>query len=199
MDLYISRAQLNYSKKYTKRALDDYLVILSSGDSSKLYLKRIGIGYSYNLQPKEAIYYLLKAYKIDSSDYETCSYLGQCYFKLKDMKNSIYYYNRVIKILTPVNAQLGLTYTLYAESQKSNGMYKDAIASYLKALEINPYPNIYMIIANLYDEKLNDRKNAIYYYQKYLDNLETFKISFSPEYVETIKKRLEFLKNNPAK
>ncbi|MGD0341395.1 MAG: hypothetical protein ABSA76_06790 [Bacteroidales bacterium] len=44
IDLYIRRAQLYYIKHYTKRALDDYLVDLASGDSSKLYLKRIGIG-----------------------------------------------------------------------------------------------------------------------------------------------------------
>ena len=56
-----------------------------------------------------------------------------------------------------------------------------------------------MIIANLYDEKLKDRKNAIYYYQKFLDNLETLKMNFSPKYIETIKKRLEFLKNSPTK
>jgi tetratricopeptide (TPR) repeat protein len=113
LDLYLRRATLYYSKHYTKRALDDYMVILSSGDSSKIYLKRIGIGYCNNLQPGEAVSYLLKAYKKDSSDYETCSYLGQSYFKMKDLKNSIYYYGREIEILTPVNLQLGLTYILY--------------------------------------------------------------------------------------
>lgn len=199
MDLYVSRAQLYYSKRYTKKALDDYLVLLSSGDSSKLYLKRIGIGYCNNLQPKEAIFYLLKAYKIDSLDYETCSYLGQSFYKIKDMKSSITFYKKVIEILTPVNAQLGYTYSLYAESQKSNGMYKEAIASFLKSQQINNNPNNYMIIANLYDEKLKDRMNAINYYQKYLDNLGTFKVKSAPEYVETIKKRLEYLKNNPIK
>jgi len=199
MDLYARRAQLYYSKNYTKRALDDYLVILASGDSSEIYLKRAGIGYSYNLQPREAIIYLLKAYKTDSSDYETCSFLGQCYYKIKDMKNSIYYYNRVIKILTPVNLQLGLTYVLYAESQKSNVMYQDAIASYLKAQSIKSDPNIYMIIANIYDEKFNDKEKAIYYYQKFLDNFKNSKMNFTPDYVETIKKRLEFLKKNPTK
>jgi len=101
-DLYVRRAQLNYSKNYTKRAMDDYLVLLASGDSSKLYLKRAGIGYSYNLQPKEAIKYLLLAYKADSSDYETCSYVGQSYYKIREMDSSIYYYNKVQRILRPI-------------------------------------------------------------------------------------------------
>jgi tetratricopeptide (TPR) repeat protein len=197
MDLYISRANLYWAKKITKRALDDYTVLVSSGDSSKLYLKRIGIGYCFNLQPKVAISWLLKAYNVDSLDFETCSYLGQSYFKVKDMKNSIYFYNREIAILGPVNAQLGLTYNSNAESQKSYGRYKDAIASYLNADRINSSFMNYLYIANLYDEKLNDTPNAIIYYEKYLEMLKATKMGFSPDYIETINKRLDYLKNPP--
>ena len=177
-DLYIRRAQINYSKNYTKRAMDDYLVLLASGDSSKLYLKRTGIGYSYNLQPKEAIRYLLLAYKVDSADYETCSFLGQCYYKIKDMKNSIYYYKKVQDILRPIYSQVGLTHYLCADSQRDNGSYRDAIASYLKAYAINSDPNINMIIANIYDEKLNNKERAITYYQRFLNNQKSSKIKF---------------------
>jgi tetratricopeptide (TPR) repeat protein len=198
MDLYIRRAQLNYAKYYTKRALDDYLVVLASGDSSELYIKRIGIGYSYNLQPREAIAYLLKAYRIDSTDYETCSYLGQCYFKVKDLKSSVYYYRKTIDILMPVNRQLGLTYVLYAESQKGNEEFKNAIASYLKGYAINPDPNLLMIIANMYDEKLKNKERAIYYYQRFLNTHKGSKTKFRPEYIEKIRKRLEFLKKPVA-
>ncbi len=51
LSLYSLRAQIYYLRNYTKRALDDYMVILASGDSSELILKRIGIGYCNNLQP----------------------------------------------------------------------------------------------------------------------------------------------------
>lgn len=196
IELYTRRAQLYYLKHYTKRALDDYLVILASGDSSKLYLKRIGIGYSYNLQPKEAILYLLKAYKSDSTNYETCSYLGQCYFKIKNMSKSVYYYKKALDILTPVNTQLGLTYVLCAESQKGNENFMDAIDSYLKAYSINSDPNFNMIIANIYDEKLKNIDKAIYYYQRFLNTQKNSKMKFTPKYIEKVKKRLEFLKIN---
>jgi tetratricopeptide (TPR) repeat protein len=199
MDLYIRRAQLYYIKHYTKRALDDYLVVLASGDSSKLYLKRIGIGYNYNFQPSEAIFYLLKAYKSDSTDFETCSFLGQCYLKINDMNNSVYYYKKALGILTPLNTQIGLTYELCAESLKGNGSNKEAIDNYLKAYSINSDPNIYMIVANLYDEKLNNRDMAISYYQKFLLNYKSSKMFFPPEYIEKVDKRLKFLKENPTK
>jgi len=199
MDLYIRRAQINYSKNYTKRALNDYLVLLASGDSSKLYLKRAGIGYSYNFQPKEAIKYLLLAYKTDSSDYETCSFLGQSYFKIRNMDSSIYYFNKVQKILRPIYSQVGLTHYLIADSQKEKGSYRDAIASYNKAYAINSDPNINMVIANIYDEKLNNKERAITYYQRFLNTVKSSKTKFPPSYFEKIEKRLEYLKNSPAK
>jgi tetratricopeptide (TPR) repeat protein len=198
-DLYIRRASLYYAGHYTTSALDDYLAVLSSGDSSKLYLKRIGIGYCNNFQPREAIIYLLKAYNEDSSDYETCSYLGQSYYRLKDMKNSIYFYEKEIELLSPVIKQLGLTYILSGESQKDNGMYQKAIASYKKSLGFKPDVNIYLIIANLYDEKLKDSDKAIYYYQKFLDNQKSATMYFTPEYSKTIRQRLEYLKTYPVK
>lgn len=196
MDLYVRRAHLYYARNYRKRALDDYMVILASGDSSRLYLKRIGIGYSYNLQPHEAIPYLLKAYQSDSSDYETCSYLGQSYFKIKDMQKSKYYYNRAVSILKPVKQQLGMTYILYGDSQSGAADYKGSIDSYLKAHAEWPDPNNLIKIANVYDEKLNDRVKAISYYQMYLDEIKVTAIPVGSQYLEAVKKRLEFLKKS---
>ncbi len=40
MSLYSLRAQIYFLRNYTKRALDDYMVILASGDSSELILKK---------------------------------------------------------------------------------------------------------------------------------------------------------------
>jgi len=52
-----------------------------------------------------------------------------------------------------------------------------------------------MIIANLYDEKLNDIPKAIYYYELFLDNLKTARMPFGTDYIESVKKRLDYLKN----
>jgi tetratricopeptide (TPR) repeat protein len=199
MDLYIRRAQIYYSMNYTKRALDDYLVLLAAGDSSAFNLKRAGIGYSNNLQPAIALRYLHKSYIKDSSDYETNSYMGQAYYNLEDMKKSIYYYNKVLKLLSPVNLQTGLTYILLAGSQKQDGRYNEAIASYLKSQEFKVDPNIYMIIANIYDEQLENKPKAIQHYQLFLNTMAKSKTAFSAEYVDAIKKRVEYLKEEQKK
>jgi tetratricopeptide (TPR) repeat protein len=78
-------------------------------------------------------------------------------------------------------------------------MYHDAIASFLRALAISDNSDIYMIIANLYDEQLNDSKNAIKYYQAFLDNIKRTGGTFPAKYLDSIKERLEFLKTEPDK
>jgi tetratricopeptide (TPR) repeat protein len=195
MDLYVRRAGLNYLVNYTKRALDDYLKILASGDSTFLYIKRAGIGYLNNLQQKESLKYLLIAYSKDSSDYETASYIGQIYYHMNDPRNSIRYYKRVIKLLTPITQQMGIASIMLAESQKNGGFYKDAIATYLGAMKFSSDVNLYMIIANLYDEKLKDVPKAIYYYELFLDKTKKSQMRFKTDYIDKVKERLEFLKN----
>jgi tetratricopeptide (TPR) repeat protein len=175
-------------------------MLLKHGDSTAINLKRAGIGYCNNMQPAKAIPFLLKSYQRDSSDYETCSYLGQSYYNLKDMQKSIYYYKRTLKILSPIYQQTGLTYVLLAESQKGAEKYEDALASYLKAQELKVDPNIYLIIANLYDEQMGNKVSAIKYYQLFLNTFTKLsKTTFTAEYVESVKKRVEFLKEEQKK
>ncbi len=199
MDLYSRRAQIYFYMNYNKKALEDYLVLLSSGDSSVINLKRTGIEYCNTMQPALAVKFLYKAFLKDSSDYETCSYMGQSYYSLKEMKKSISYYEKVIEILNPVYRQVGLSRMLLAESQKEMGMYRQAISNYQFAQSVSPDPNIWMIMANIYDEKLNNPERATYYYQKFVDTFKNSKTAFVPEYIESIQKRIEFLKTHPPK
>ncbi len=194
MDIYVRRAALYYATHNNKRALNDYLKVLASGDSTVLYLKRAGIGYTNNLQPKEAITYLLKAYQIDSSDYETSGYLARCYFDTKNAAKSVYFYKREIKILTPVNQQMGLATVMLAEALKTDGRYSEAIDTYLSATKMTPDINLYMNIGNLYDEKLGDMPNAIKYYELFLKNIRNASKNFETEYVGKVEKRVEYLK-----
>jgi tetratricopeptide (TPR) repeat protein len=199
LDLFVRRAQVNFSQNYTKRAMDDYLVLLASGDSTTLYLKRAGIGYCYNFQPRQAIIYLLKAYQADSTDYETSSFLGQCYYLIKDMTSSIYYYNRAVKILSVVNPKMALAYTLMADSFKEKKDYKTAIENYLNAYALNNDANLNMVVANIYDERLQNREKAIFYYERYVKTVKNSRLKLPPEYIDKVVKRLEYLKKSRPK
>jgi len=201
MDLIARRAAINFTISNYELALDDYLKLLSSGDSSVLNLKRTGMGYGKLRQPKHAIEFLLKAYNKDSLDLDVLSNLGQNYFQLKEMKNSAYYYRSLIKVLSPFGSQLGLNYLLLAEALKSDNQYAEAISSYLKSQEFRSDNSVYMIIANLYDEKLKDTPRAIRYYEVYLNKIKNSKDKYDADYTESVRKRIESLKKikQPAK
>jgi tetratricopeptide (TPR) repeat protein len=201
MDLFARRAAINYTIFNYNKAKDDYLKLISSGDSSLLNLKRAGMGFAINHQPKEAVKFFLLAYNKDSADIEVSGNLAQNYMLLNDLKSSAYYYRNVIKVLTPVSVQLGLDYILLAEVLKSDNKYAEAISAYIKSQEFRSDNNVIMIIANLYDEKLKDIPKAIRYYEMYLNKIKNSKDKYDPDYSESIRKRIESLKelNQPAK
>ena len=199
MDFYLSRAQVYFSRGYTKRAMDDYLQILAAGDTTVLYLKRVGIGYMNNLQYNLAIPYFLMAGELDPHDYEIFDNLGSCYDRIKDYQSSVDAYTQVVEMIKPAAGHMNYTYFKIAECQNRAGLFREAITNYMVAQESMNNPSIYMIIANLYDEKLHDSKNSVIYYQKYLDTGENSVLKPSPEYLAKIRERMEYLKKNPDK
>ncbi len=198
LDLYIRRAALNFSYNYTKRALDDYLLIMATGDSTLLYIKRAGIGYHYNLQNEKAVEYLKIAFRKDSTDIEVSTFLARSYERMKDYKNSAWYYRSIIRNLDPYLMQLSYAYISLAQTLNTAGLYKEAIDNYLTGQKFGPNRNTDMIIANIYDEKLNDIPNALRYYQRVLNNYKNDKIPPSSKYYESVQKRVDYLKEKQA-
>lgn len=194
MDLYVRRAAINYKIFNFKKALPDYLKLLRSGDSSALNLKRTGIGFAKSNKPKEAVFYLLKAYKADTTDLETVSNLAQNFVQIKDKKNAIFYYKMLLTMLGPYETQIGLNYLLLAEVLKSDDQNAAAIEAYIKSQTYRSDTSVLMIIANLYDEKLKDGPKAIHYYEMYLNRIKNSKDKYDSDYTESVKNRIESLK-----
>jgi tetratricopeptide (TPR) repeat protein len=199
LDLLIRRAALNFSYNWTKRALDDYLKIMATGDSTLLYIKRAGIGYHYNFQNEKAVEYLKIAFKKDSTDIEVSTFLARSYERMKDYKNSAWYYRSIIRNLDPYLMQLSYAYISLAQTLNTDGLYKEAIDNYLSGQKFGPNRNTDMIIANIYDENLNDIPNALRYYQRVLNNYKNDKMPPSSKYYESVQKRVDFLKEKQAK
>jgi tetratricopeptide (TPR) repeat protein len=197
IDLRARRGTLNWAKDYNKRALNDYLKILSLGDSSFLYLKRAGIGYLRNMQPNQALFFLMEAHVRDTTDYETIDCIAQCHSRLKDLDKSIAWYQKIIDLLEPMTKQLGVTHLNRGEIQQMNNDYRDAITSYLKGYELTKHPGTLMTIANVYDQQLNNSPRAIQYYKSFLNNY-TKKGIYTAEYINSIKERLQYLENKQA-
>lgn len=198
VDLYARRATIFWAKHYNKRALNDYLKILSLGDSSVLYLKRAGIGYVNNLQHRESVKYLLKATMKDTTDFETMNYLANSYYSINNLKQSQHYYNKVLDLLSPFPSQMAYTYMMLGEVYKDDGKYSQAIDNYMKCQKYDPRISVSMMIANIYDEKLNDMPKAIIYYKRFLSEYKASGVPYPDQYISNIKERLAFLEAKQA-
>lgn len=199
MDLYARRATLYFSLEYTKRALDDYMKIMSTGDTSFLYLKRVGIGYTNNLQPDKAIPFLLKAHSRDTSDYETMDYLARCYKRTGDTPRCRYWYNKIINVLEPVAYHCGVANVMLAEEYKSAKMYDEALERYRRSKELTRDASISLMIANVYDEQLNNIPRAISAYKQFLTEYRNGKRNYTQEHIDNIRARVKYLEEKLAK
>ena len=139
------------------------------------------------------------AYKLDTLGYETCNAIADAYFRMKDMNNSITYYTKAINILNPVKVEIAQAYFRKGDALKGAGLYEDAISSYLSSCEVYEIPNMYMLIANIYDENLHDSGNAVKYYDKYYNLMIRDKNVMLEDYLEKIKMRADFLRKKPGK
>jgi hypothetical protein len=94
--------------------------------------------------------------------------------------------------------QISFAYVALGEILKSDGLYKESIENFLLGQKFGPERNTDMIIANIYDEKLNDIPNALRYYQKVMTNHRIVNNDATSKYYETVQKRIDFLKQKQA-
>lgn len=143
----------------------------NSGDSSKFVLKHLGISEFHNSKFKKSREHLIDAFKLDSNDYETCFFMGKGYLNSPTPEKGIYFYNRVDSLL---QADPLIISTLYAEKQSiysSINKYEEALNCYMLAYKYNPKPEYLFFIASMYQNNLDDKKNAYKYYNLFLEKL----------------------------
>jgi tetratricopeptide (TPR) repeat protein len=196
LDLYLRRADVYYALNYHRQAREDYMRILRSGDTTAQVLKKIGLGYQYAEKYKNAEKYLYLSYLKDTTDYELCRFLGSTYNELKEYEKSVLFYEKSIQLLTPTLTNINKCYFFLAINYYDRGEYSKAIEYYKKSLNMVYDPGTCLQIARIYDEKLNNYGNAIIYYQRFMDEPKTKGYSMAPGLIDTVEKRLDWLKKN---
>ncbi|MDB5157891.1 MAG: tetratricopeptide repeat protein [Mucilaginibacter sp.] len=85
---------------------------------------------------------------------------------LKDQKNAIFYFSKAIDL--SISKGTATYYSEMADSYETTHQPKKAKIAYQKALLYNESPLTYYYLATLLDTKLNDKRNALKYFKKYL-------------------------------
>jgi len=110
--------------------------------------------------------------------------MALCYRETKDYKTAITYFQNAIK--EGISPKIASYYGLLGESYESMKQNKEAIDIYKRGLLFENNGSLYYNIALLYEDKLNDKKNAISYYTQYLNSIKD---------PEKQKRHIAFIKN----
>lgn len=113
-----------------------------------------------------------------------------CYRETNDHKTAVSYFQNAIK--EGISTKMASYYGLLGESYESLKQNKEALDTYKKGLQFENNGSLYYNIALVYEDKLNDKKNAINYYTQYLNSIkDTVK---QKRHIAYIKNKIEELK-----
>lgn len=112
------------------------------------------------------------------------------YREIKDYKTAISYLEKAIK--EGISPKIASYYGLMGESYESLKENKEAIEIYKKGLLFENNGSLYYNIALIYEDKLNDKKNAIHYYTQYLNSIKD--TQKRRRHIAFIKNKIEELK-----
>lgn len=116
--------------------------------------------------------------------------MAQSYRGVKDYKNAMAYFKLAIK--EGISPKTATYYGLLGDAHENMNQNKEAIEVYKRGLLFENNGSLYYNIALVYEDKLNDKKNAVAYYSQYLNSIR------DPEkqkrHVSYIKNKIEELK-----
>jgi tetratricopeptide (TPR) repeat protein len=168
-NLFLLRSVVNlmYTTNRFKETVSSCNKLIELGDQSVQVVNKLG-----------SSYYMLKNYECciesfalmpDAYQTERTYYLTAMSYKgLKRYKDALYNLDRTLT--QAISPYMDVYYNEIAEIHDINKQYQTTAAAYQKSLFFKEHDIIYYTLANLYDKNLKDKKNAIKYYQKYLNS-----------------------------
>lgn len=168
--LLLKKADVSFQFKQYGIALQGYEEYLADNDSTFDILKNYGICLYFEKEEEQALKILDKCYMQTPNDPIVDFYMGASYKKLKQFPESAGFLELAIEVATPsylaeIYHHLGQVYAATREFDKS-------IASYKKAMELDPEKKELLFeIATTYEEFNANKTVALFYYQEYLKAL----------------------------
>lgn len=162
-------ASFNNSDFQTAELCFNYLH--ARGDSTVFILKHIGISEFKNKSFRASREHLEQAFLLDSIDFKICYMLGKCYTNTADPEKGLYFFERVDSLLQPDPETLSALYNEKQSIYSAIENYEMALQSYQKAFNYNPKPEYIFYIASLYQNRLDNPKEALKNYEKFLSLL----------------------------
>ncbi len=174
--------KLTYTLKKYPETIKAGEHIVSLGDKSGFVVNKLGESY-----------YMIKNYQCcietfallsDIAQNETSYYFtAESYKALKNQPMAIAFFEKAL--VQAISPGTHLYYSEMADSYQELNKLKACITNYQKSLFFKEDGLVYYSLANLYDSRLKDKKNALKYYKKYIDSKPPEKQKDYIAYVES--------------
>ena len=176
----------HFNKGKFSEAESYFQKLYNAGDSNRFVLKHLGIcklnTYSYS----DSRNYLLSAFALDSNDIEICFCLGKAFLNSMWPEKGLYYYNRADSLSQADPKVLSAIHMDKESIYNTLGNFEEALKEYHIAYKLDPKPEYLFFIASLYQNKLENKKKALKYYETFLavlPDLSESEIGFQEEQV----------------
>ena len=146
----------------------------SIGDSSLFTAKYLGISYVYAHKEPAAIPLLEKVFQADSTS-NNCYYLamahnGTGYYEPEQFDTAYHYFQLTLELMKPNPYTKSSVYRYLGGILTRLKRYMEALENYKLAYGFDPSEyTVLFSIGNVYDHFIKDKKNALKYYQQFLD------------------------------
>jgi tetratricopeptide (TPR) repeat protein len=165
---------LQKAKLPVTHALKKYSEVVESAekilqrDQDPKVMKNLGQAYYELKEYQKAIDNFKTLENLELQSESSLYYATLCYRALKDYKMAGIYAQKTIE--QGISSNTADYYTLLGLIYEENNQTKLSSTAYKKGLQFKHSTKLYYRLALLYDLKLNDKKNALNYYQLYLKN-----------------------------
>ncbi len=183
LQLLKMKMPISISTKKYKDAIETGQQLLSYGDSSTFVLNNLGKSYYITLDYQNALKSFLMAEKKSGEDESLYYNIARSYRGVKDYNNATVYLQKTIK--EAVSTSTASYYGLLGDSFENLNKNEDANKAYKKGLDFENDGSLLYNIALLYEAKLNDKKNAVNYYEQYLKTINKEKQAKLVKFINT--------------
>lgn len=169
--------QMNLLNALSYYSIDDYESAISkfkkcydSGDSSLIVLRSLGISYYSMKRSKEAQPILERAFEQDSTNNNVLYCLAVSSNEIGECEKSIYFFNKLLDRTIPPDLTLYLYYKNLGTAYESASYYEESIDTFTKAINYadeDQKMTTYYLIANIYDNLLENKDKALVYFKLY--------------------------------
>lgn len=172
--LYASRGNVSFKRNHYFRSSADFKKAIELEYNSPWIKKKLAQSLFAIKEYEESKEIFESLIIRDTADFQICNYLGDIYNEFKNYDKALMFYDYALELLKPDPIIMSLVYKGKADSYAGKGQYYkqiDYLNKQYKQRKIK-YPGfpIYMSypqIAEIYETRLNNKKMALKYYEKY--------------------------------